>query len=157
MLNRRDVVNIVRGGAAQPSKRLRRNLFNKARWVVLILMLPALVWAPLVGDTQSFNNNINLGAAFAASEDELTGAEDLTGAEEPAGTEGVTGTEEPEPVEILEDIVETRKTVSQALREWDISSVERIIIDHDEDARNNTSVEEEKKQQAKPWYVRKTK
>jgi len=63
--------------------------------------------------------------------------------------------EEPEPVEVLEDIVETRKTVSQALREWDISSVERIIIDHDEDARNNTPVEEEKKQPAKPWYVRK--
>ncbi|MCL2661898.1 MAG: DUF1836 domain-containing protein [Oscillospiraceae bacterium] len=63
--------------------------------------------------------------------------------------------EEPEPDEVLEDIVETRKTVSQALREWDISSVERIIIDHDEDARNNTSVEEEKKQPAKPWYVRK--
>ena len=61
-----------------------------------------------------------------------------------------------EPVEVLEDIIETRKTVSQALREWDISSVERIIIDHDEDARNNTPVEEEeKKQPNKPWYVRK--
>jgi hypothetical protein len=63
--------------------------------------------------------------------------------------------EEPEPTQVLEDIVETRKTVSQALREWDISSVERIIIDHDEDARNNTPVEEEKKEPAKPWYVRK--
>jgi hypothetical protein len=65
--------------------------------------------------------------------------------------------EEPEPAQVLEDIVETRKTVSQALREWDISSVERIIIDHDEDARNNTNAEEEKKQPVKPWYVRKTK
>jgi len=63
---------------------------------------------------------------------------------------------EPEPVEVLEDIIETRKTVSQALREWDISSVERIIIDHDEEARNTTPIEEEeKKQPAKPWYVRK--
>jgi len=63
--------------------------------------------------------------------------------------------EEP-PVEVLEDIIETRKTVSQALREWDISSVERIIIDHDEDARNNVPVEEDdKKQSNKPWYVRK--
>jgi len=63
-----------------------------------------------------------------------------------------------EPPEILEDIIETRKTVSQALREWDISSVEKIIIDHDEDARNISSEEEdddEKKQQNKPWYVRK--
>jgi len=61
-----------------------------------------------------------------------------------------------EPVEVLEDIIETRKTVSQALREWDISSVERIIIDHDEDARNNVQIEEEeKKQPSKPWYVRK--
>jgi len=63
--------------------------------------------------------------------------------------------EEP-PVEVLEDIIETRKTVSQALREWDISSVERIIIDHDEDARNNVPVEDDdKKQSNKPWYVRK--
>ena len=61
-----------------------------------------------------------------------------------------------EPVEVLEDIIETRKTVSQALREWDISSVERIIIDHDEEARNYTPAEEEeKKQPNKPWYVRK--
>ena len=61
-----------------------------------------------------------------------------------------------EPVEVLEDIIETRKTVSQALREWDISSVERIIIDHDEEARNIAQeTEEEKKQPAKPWYVRK--
>ena len=61
-----------------------------------------------------------------------------------------------EPEEVLEDIIETRKTVSQALREWDISSVERIIIDHDEEARNNTQPEEEsKKQPSKPWYVRK--
>jgi len=60
------------------------------------------------------------------------------------------------PAEVLEDIIETRKTVSQALREWDISSVERIIIDHDEDARNYASSEEEDKKQAnKPWYVRK--
>jgi len=63
---------------------------------------------------------------------------------------------EEEPVEVLEDIIETRKTVSQALREWDISSVERIIIDHDEEARNNAQEEEEeRKQPSKPWYVRK--
>jgi len=63
---------------------------------------------------------------------------------------------EEEPAEVLEDIIETRKTVSQALREWDISSVERIIIDHDEEARNNIQEEEEeKKQPNKPWYVRK--
>jgi len=63
--------------------------------------------------------------------------------------------EEEEPVEVMEDIIETRKTVSQALREWDISSVERIIIDHDEDARNNMPVEEEIEEKKQPWYVRK--
>ena len=65
---------------------------------------------------------------------------------------------EEEPDEVLEDIIETRKTVSQALREWDISSVEKIIIDHDEEARNNipVEVEEEKKEPSKPWYVRKS-
>lgn len=72
---------------------------------------------------------------------------------------------EPEPdpeeelLEALEDSIETRKTVSQALREWDISSVEKIIIDHDEEARNSMEAEpkEEKsaKLQNKPWYVRK--
>ena len=61
-----------------------------------------------------------------------------------------------EPVETIEDVIETRKTVSQALREWDISSVEKIIIDHDEEARNNVQVEEEEsKPTSKPWYVRK--
>ena len=60
------------------------------------------------------------------------------------------------PIEVLEDIIESRKTVSQALREWDISSVERIIIDHDEDARNNSQIDDDdKKQESKPWYVRK--
>ena len=63
---------------------------------------------------------------------------------------------EEEPVEVLEDIIETRKTVSQALREWDISSVEKIIIDHDEGSRNTAMAEEDdKKPSSKPWYVRK--
>jgi len=62
-----------------------------------------------------------------------------------------------EPVEVMEDIIETRKTVSQALREWDISSVEKIIIDHDEEARNTASDDDDdKKNQNKPWYVRKS-
>jgi len=71
---------------------------------------------------------------------------------------------EPEPapvkeyVESLTEAIETRKTVSQALREWDISSVEKIIIDHDEDARNNAQAEvpEEVKPPNKPWYIRKS-
>jgi len=69
---------------------------------------------------------------------------------------------EPEPVleepEVIPDNpVETRKTVSQALREWDISSVEKIIIDHDEDARSSVEEQEDKeeKSQTRPWYVRK--
>jgi len=61
-------------------------------------------------------------------------------------------------VESLTEAIETRKTVSQALREWDISSVEKIIIDHDEDARNNAQAEEaeEVKPPSKPWYIRKS-
>jgi len=62
-----------------------------------------------------------------------------------------------EPPEVMEDIIETRKTVSQALREWDISSVEKIIIDHDEESRNTVPDEDDdKKMQNKPWYVRKS-
>jgi len=61
-----------------------------------------------------------------------------------------------EPDETIEEVMETRKTVSQALREWDISSVEKIIIDHDEETRNNVQAEvEEKKPVNRPWYVRK--
>jgi len=51
-----------------------------------------------------------------------------------------------------------RKTVSQALREWDISnvsSVERIIIDHNEDGRGpDGSHESEEKASNRPWYLR---
>ncbi|MCL2627567.1 MAG: DUF1836 domain-containing protein [Oscillospiraceae bacterium] len=68
----------------------------------------------------------------------------------------ITIDEPDEPDETIEDVIETRKTVSQALREWDISSVEKIIIDHDEEARNNVGVEvEDKKPVNRPWYVRK--
>ncbi|MCL2221008.1 MAG: DUF1836 domain-containing protein [Oscillospiraceae bacterium] len=56
-------------------------------------------------------------------------------------------------------VVEVRKTVSQALhelREWDTSSVEKIIIDYEEDVRDAEQEREEKaKPQSKPWYVRK--
>jgi len=64
----------------------------------------------------------------------------------------------PEPQEEAEEtVIEGRKKVSQALREWDISSVERIIIDHDEEARNKVPLDEEdKKPASKPWYVRKS-
>jgi hypothetical protein len=54
---------------------------------------------------------------------------------------------------------EPRKTVSQALhelREWDTSSVEKIIIDYEEEAQAEPEEPEEKvKPQSKPWYVRK--
>lgn len=64
-----------------------------------------------------------------------------------------------------EDSAQARKTISQALREWDISSVEKIIIDHDEEARNNAEAEasamvdeaETKKPVNRPWYIRKNK
>ncbi|MDR2599035.1 MAG: DUF1836 domain-containing protein [Oscillospiraceae bacterium] len=59
---------------------------------------------------------------------------------------------EPEPIE---NVIETRKTVSQALREWDISSVEKIIIDHNEETRSDTASSDERKPAAKPWYARK--
>ncbi|MCL2080394.1 MAG: DUF1836 domain-containing protein [Oscillospiraceae bacterium] len=66
-----------------------------------------------------------------------------------------------EPEETVEQVMETRKTVSQALREWDlsdISSVEKIIIEHDEEARNNVKAQtDDKKQITRPWYMRKPK
>jgi len=59
---------------------------------------------------------------------------------------------------VLSDIIETRKTVSQALREWDISSVEKVIIDHDAEAQKKEKAkaeEDAKKSDREPWYVRK--
>ena len=77
----------------------------------------------------------------------------------PAEAQVVRAIENSYPEELMEEIeavTETKKTVSQALREWDISSVERIIIDHDEEARNRTAASEtDEKAPAKPWYVRK--
>ncbi|MDR2590608.1 MAG: DUF1836 domain-containing protein [Oscillospiraceae bacterium] len=63
--------------------------------------------------------------------------------------------EDPIEQEPIESVIETRKTVSQALREWDISSVEKIIIDHNEEARVDVAAADERKPAAKPWYTRK--
>jgi len=49
----------------------------------------------------------------------------------------------------------THKTVSQALRQWDFSSVERVIIDADEDGSDQGGISQDgDKSSAKPWYVR---
>ena len=59
------------------------------------------------------------------------------------------------PLEAIGDVIETRKTVSQALREWDTSSVEKIIIDYNEEVKNNEVKEEEVKEKPgrEPWYT----
>jgi len=55
-----------------------------------------------------------------------------------------------------ERAAETRKTVSQTLREWDISSVERIIIDHNEEGNSALQQKEEaEKAVNRPWFSRK--
>ena len=55
-----------------------------------------------------------------------------------------------------EGAAETRKTVSQALREWDISSVERIIIDHNEEGSSAQQQKEDmEKSVNRPWFSRK--
>ncbi|MCL2153548.1 MAG: DUF1836 domain-containing protein [Oscillospiraceae bacterium] len=51
-----------------------------------------------------------------------------------------------------------RKTVSQAIREWetnDISSVEKAIIDYKEDSASKSVSEKEEKHSYRPWYSRK--
>jgi len=68
--------------------------------------------------------------------------------------------EEIEPVEEAvpdtESAAESRKTVSQALREWDISSVERIIIDHNiEESSGSVQSEDVEKAINRPWFSRK--
>jgi len=56
-----------------------------------------------------------------------------------------------------ESSAEARKTVSQALREWDISSVERVIIDHNEDDKGSASQKEAPEKPAnRPWYARRS-
>ena len=47
------------------------------------------------------------------------------------------------------------KTVSQALREWDFSSVERVIIDADNDGKEDHKPSNEADKNAnRPWYLR---
>ena len=65
---------------------------------------------------------------------------------------------EEEPVVEIEDPGAPRKTVSQALREWDtndISSVERVIIDYNGDDSAKTAPQNEEKHSFRPWYTRK--
>jgi len=67
-------------------------------------------------------------------------------------------TAEEETHEDAENAAESRKTVSQALREWDISSVERIIIDHNEESGNSGGSplsEDVEKAINRPWFSRK--
>jgi len=51
------------------------------------------------------------------------------------------------------EIKEKPKTIAQTLREWDVSSVERIIIDHDSDQKET----EETKTVNRPWFTRRNK
>ena len=72
-------------------------------------------------------------------------------------TETVTEEEPPpieEPPEEPEVPVAARKTVSQALREWDYSSVERVIIDPGDESRDPGAGSEADKTANRPWYLR---
>ena len=63
------------------------------------------------------------------------------------------------PQEEAEAVEAPRKTVSQALREWDandISSVERVIIDYNAENSAGKSSENEDKHTYRPWYSRKS-
>ena len=65
-----------------------------------------------------------------------------------------------EPPAVEDTAFEARKTVSQALREWDVSSVERIIIEDDreekaESGANDAQSGAEEKPTYRPWYLRK--
>ncbi|MCL2392181.1 MAG: DUF1836 domain-containing protein [Oscillospiraceae bacterium] len=61
---------------------------------------------------------------------------------------------EPEPEPILEpEIPEAKKTIAQTLREWDVSSVEKIIINHETD--DGKLKEEQSKPVNRPWFSRK--
>jgi len=63
--------------------------------------------------------------------------------------------EQDEPIPEAESSIVARKTVSQALREWDISSVERIIIDHtEEESGSDSGAGGEDKNTNRPWYLR---
>ena len=60
-----------------------------------------------------------------------------------------------EPETEAESNVAVRKTVAQALREWDISSVERVIIDpSDSGGSTEASASEDDRNTNRPWYLR---
>jgi len=64
----------------------------------------------------------------------------------------------PDEDEVQEEITppEMRKTIAQTLREWDVSSVERIIIEHDADS-GASPIEEAARAVNRPWFSRKPK
>jgi hypothetical protein len=68
--------------------------------------------------------------------------------------EQVSDAEQELPVE-AESSVTVRRTVSQALRDWDISSVERTIIDHGGDGGGTDSqAAGDERSSNRPWYLR---
>lgn len=76
-------------------------------------------------------------------------------AEEPEEAE-----QETQPPEDDGEVTETRKTVSQALREWDLNSVEKIINEQDDDDGGKaveSKAKPEEKSSYRPWYFRKPK
>jgi len=74
-------------------------------------------------------------------------------------TEVTSQSEESDTPESAADSGDTpRKTVIQALREWDsndVSSVERAIIDYEDDSAGKSESDTEQKHSYRPWYSRK--
>jgi len=67
-------------------------------------------------------------------------------------------TDEEEEHPVAENSEVPRKTVIQAIREWDandISSVERVIIDYKVEDADKATAENEEKHSYRPWYARK--
>jgi len=114
----------------------------------LTLMIYACVCTDVKRRTESMMSQI----LFELEHPESVAAE----AEKEA--ESVAEEDQPETAQV---VVETRKTVSQALREWDVNSVERIVAEYDRqdavpDTAADTKQEPEDKPSYRPWYFRKS-
>jgi DNA-binding transcriptional MerR regulator len=145
------VVDSVIAGYVGP-KPDSRNRIRKA----LTLMIYACVCTDVKRRTESMMRQIlhDLEHPEEAEAEVIEEAEAANEAANEAVAEAVTEAEE-EQTEQAESS-ETRKTVSQALREWDISSVERIIIDHSGEDSGSPRREEKEKPVNRPWFSRKS-
>jgi len=138
-----DVLEDYEGSTPEARLRIRK---------ALSLMMYACVCTDVKRRTESMMKQI---LHELENPDEVTSDEVKTEAEATAPLEdGATTEVQEEAPPVEEEVPEKPKTIAQTLREWDVSSVERIIIDPN--LSGGKQREESEKAVNRPWFSRKS-